>query len=327
MGRDHLIFILKLLITALLVSVLLVTVDWRGSLSSIANISLFYAILLIAIGVFMIAISSLKWQIFLHARGIHVPLTRLTLLYVVGYFFNNLLPSNVGGDVARSFALGRQIRNQADVFSSVFLERFTGVLGLLILALAAFILNPLLVVERPQLGVLLLALLGTLAVVLLLLFTGGARKLLDIMAHWKPLVKVQKKAIRFVEAVHSFRSQPVVLTKGMAISFLFHVMTTVNTYVVCLALGIDISILDIAVIVPIILVVSMVPISLNAIGIWEVSFVYFFSLADVPAAAALSIALTLRAKNLFFSLLGGGIFGFWRSLFQATEDREHVVQY
>lgn len=325
MKKDHLIFIAKLIITTLLVLLLIETIDWRGSLSLIIDISLFYVFLLIVVGLFMIAISALKWQIFLNARGINVPLTHLFLLYLVGYFFNNFLPSNVGGDVARSFALGRQIRNLADSFGSVFLERFTGLLGLLIIAVLVFAFN-VRMVGKPELGIFLALFLSSLVTIFFLLFTNGALKLIGVLARYKPMARIQKKFDQFLRAVYFFRNQPVVLSKAMVISFLYHAMTSVNTYVVCLALGLDVSFLDLAVVVPIILVVSMIPISLNSIGVWEGSFVYFFSIIGVPASAALSVALVLRAKNLFFSLVGGGVLGLCSRWFLSMEEG-NIIRY
>jgi uncharacterized membrane protein YbhN (UPF0104 family) len=94
----------------------------------------------------------------------------------------------------------------------------------------------------------------------------------------------------------------------MALSFLFHMVTIINMYVACLSLKIHVAVLDLAAVIPIILAISMIPISLNSIGVWEGSFVYFFTSIGISAHGALSIALVIRAKNLFFALLGGIVF-------------------
>ncbi|MFQ5467055.1 MAG: lysylphosphatidylglycerol synthase domain-containing protein, partial [Kiloniellaceae bacterium] len=56
--------------------------------------------------------SAVKWWILLHAMGTRLPLVRLLGLYLIGQFFNNFMPSMIGGDVTKSFLLGRQIRSQ-----------------------------------------------------------------------------------------------------------------------------------------------------------------------------------------------------------------------
>lgn len=313
MINEKLKFVLRFLVTSLLIILLLWIINWRDSLTTISNISLPYVALLLVISFLMIATSCFKWQIFLRARNLNVSLTRLILLYLVGYFFNNFLPSNVGGDVARSFILGKEIQNNPDSFGSVFLERFTGLLGLLVLAIFAFFLN-IRVINKPEIGIFLLFFLIAFIATALLLFTKWSQKLLAAVLDLSLLKAIKNKAVEFLKVIYYFRNQRVVLSKAMLISFLFHIMTVINTLVVCLSLGIDVAVFDLAVVVPIILIVSAIPISLNGIGLWEGSFVYFFSVVGITPSAALSIALVLRAKNLFIALIGGVVFGLLNKL-------------
>ena len=305
---------IKFLVSAVLIAFLIWTVDWRESFSVICRISLPYVVLLLMISFFMITISCIKWKLFLRTRNFHISLTRLIMLYLIGYFFNNFLPTSVGGDIARSLVLGSHIRSNQDAFGSVFLERFTGSLALLVLAQCAFFVNVRLV-QLPEIGFFLILITLASSAIILLLFSIRTQAFFSkIFTRWLP--KAFKTKIESVlEVVYFFRTQPVVLTKAMAISFLFHIMTIINTWVVCLALDISsIAILDLSVIVPIILLISMAPISINAIGVWEGAFVFFFSAIGVPPSNALSIALVLRAKTLLFAIFGGFLFALWGRL-------------
>ena len=304
MIRRHLFTILKTIVTFVLILLLFYMVDWRESLRIIKGISIPMVFALLGIGFFMIAISCLKWQIFLRARNIHVPLYHLILLYLAGYFFNNFLPSNVGGDLARGMILGKQIKNASDSFSSVFLERFTGLLGLLILACIVFAFNMELIHE-PSVGIFLLIFLISFVLIAFLLLSERSRKIFTFILDIFPFRLVKHKLAKMLDIIYYFRHRPKVLTQAMLISFIFHFLTVINTLVVCLALKIPVRILDLATIVPIILIITVLPISLNGIGIWEGAFVYFFSIIGVDSSAALSIALVLRAKNLILSLTGG----------------------
>jgi uncharacterized protein (TIRG00374 family) len=232
---------------------------------------------------------------------------------LIGYFFNNFLPTNVGGDVARSFILGKQIANNPDSFGSVFLERFTGLFGLVVLAIFAFLFN-LRIIQKPTIGLFLIFFLTISLLIILLLFTERSHNLTRKILRLTPFRIIKKQAYEFLNVIYYFRNQPIVLSKTMAISFLFHIMAIVNTLVICLALEIHVAVLDLAVVIPLILLISMIPISLNSIGIFEGSFVYFFSLIGIPASAALSVALVLRAKNLFIAMVGGAVFGIWNKL-------------
>jgi len=306
-------FLIKFLIAGTLVYIILKKVEWQSSLIILINISVPYIILLLLISILMIGVSCIKWQIFLHARRIKVSLIRLILLYLVGYFFSNFLPGNVGGDVVRSFVLGKEIHNTTESFSSVFLERFTGLLALSILAVICVMTNQQ-ITKSPEIVISLFFFLALILFIFLAFITEKVHAIFSVLAKIESAVAMINKIKRFFDAIYYFRGKPLILSKAMALSFLFQIMTILNTLVVCHSLKLHISVSDIAVVVPIILVISMLPISINSIGVWEGSFVYFFSLIGVSAPEALSIALVLRAKNLFIALFGGIVFATWKRL-------------
>ena len=75
---------------------------------------LIYLLVSICITPVLVLVSSWKWQIILRAQGIKIALCRLFWLYLVGYFFNTVLPTNVGGDVVRAWSLGKQTNKPAE---------------------------------------------------------------------------------------------------------------------------------------------------------------------------------------------------------------------
>ena len=93
---------------------------------SLRQTQLRYLLLSLAVTPALIFTSAWKWQIILNAQKINVSVMKCFWLYVVGYFFNTVLPTNVGGDVVRAYALGKSTDKRAQAFSSVFVERFTG---------------------------------------------------------------------------------------------------------------------------------------------------------------------------------------------------------
>lgn len=300
----------KLAVSLVLLAVLFCRIDWRDSLQTILGISVPFIGLLLLISLIMILISCLKWQIFLSSRGTHVPLGRLFLLYLVGYFFNNFAPGSVGGDIVRGLMLGEQIGNRPDSFGSVFLERFTGFMALISTALIASLFSPNILQTRGIVVLLLLmalVLCGTIAFLV-------SRPLQKVFIHcvgWFPEGRLTRGAKKFLDVVFFFRDKPRVLAKTLLLSFLFHIMTILNTAAACFALHIHYAPFDLAVLVPMILLVSAIPITLNSLGIMEGAFVYFLAMAGIGSADALSIALVLRAKNLLMSMVGGLVLIKW----------------
>jgi uncharacterized membrane protein YbhN (UPF0104 family) len=89
-----------------------------------------------------VVLSCVKWQWLLRAQGIAAPLAQLVQWYLMGSLAGTLLPSDVGGDLGRGYAAARNIGNSASVWSSIFMERLTGLIALMALASLALALMP-----------------------------------------------------------------------------------------------------------------------------------------------------------------------------------------
>jgi len=60
----------------------------------------------------------------IHEKSNEVSRLYLFKLYFVGAFFNNFMPTSIGGDVYKVYKLGKKIDSPVVGFSSVFTERF-----------------------------------------------------------------------------------------------------------------------------------------------------------------------------------------------------------
>ncbi|MCJ7591042.1 MAG: flippase-like domain-containing protein, partial [Woeseiaceae bacterium] len=84
-----------------------------------------------------------KWQILMANRGLRVGGILLISKFLIGVFFNNFLPSNVGGDIVRASLLTRHVGSEhwKIVWGSMLVERFTGLTGLFIALVIGAIFN------------------------------------------------------------------------------------------------------------------------------------------------------------------------------------------
>lgn len=301
---------LKALVGIVLFIALIWMVDWRETLATLMRLTCAWIAVLFAIAFVLILISCVKWRMFLAVRGADTSLWKLVNLYLIGYFFNNFAPSNVGGDVARGYMLGTHIGSQSDSFGTVFLERFTGFVALIGMAVVASAIRPAMLANRILLVLLAGMALG-LGLILLLIVSRIAQGWANLGLQRLPDNRLCGKLKRFIAVVFFFRSHRAIMAQALLLSVLFHLFTIVNVYAVCLALQLEASFLALAVVVPVVLMVSAIPISMNALGIMEGAFVYFLQMAGLDAAQALSVALVLRAKNILLALAGGLLFLRW----------------
>jgi glycosyltransferase 2 family protein len=268
------------------------------------------ALLLIALA--LAWVSCIKWGLFVRDRGAEASHARLFGLYLIGYFFNNFLPSTIGGDAARVYLLGRDINSQSASFASVFMERATGVLALTVLAAAFALVNPALLANPIIALAIAGALLGC-TISTILFFRPALLQLALGRLHRLPgLTKVAALGERLIGDITRFRHRHRLLLRSLVWSASFHLLASLNVYVACLSIGFAPSFLDVLVVTPVVLLLTTIPVSPNNIGWWEWCFSVLLLDAGATAAEGLAVALTLRAATMSISLLGGLLFLRWR---------------
>jgi uncharacterized protein (TIRG00374 family) len=274
-------------------------VNTKELLQALAQVSLLDILILVAISVVLIAVSVVKWQLFLSHLGITNSFVKLFGLYLVGYFVNIFTPSFIGGDVVRSLALGSGV-NRAHAVSATFLERYTGIVAMLCMAVCAAFISE---VVTPQIvGVVVAAVVGCIVATLAI----GA----GFVSWVAKIVRLPPKILGVVATVHEglligMRDRGL-LGRALLLSIIFHLLTIVNTVAVGSAVGWEnIPWQGLLVVVPLILLIGAIPISPQGLGIQEGAFVYFLHAVGATTGQALAIALVLRAKSYLLAAAGG----------------------
>lgn len=296
--------IFKIFVAIGLLCLLFFKIDIVESLSLFTHLNLFAITSIFFVTFWLIFVSVLKWQVFLKSLDLFNPFWRLYRYYIIGYFFSNFLPSNIGGDLVRFSLTAKGKETYTTSFVAVFMERFTGIIATLLLA---FITMPLALWYFEHLESILFLLFPIIAITILFAVLFFVRpKHFDRYLVKEGFVKYVFEKIREITSlIQSFSDKKKVLFKTMFLSIMFNLLTILNVYVVGIALDLQVKIFDLFILVPLILLISSIPLSINAIGIAEGAYVLCLSLVGFSASEALSIALLMRAKTLVVSLLGG----------------------
>jgi uncharacterized protein (TIRG00374 family) len=280
----------------------------QATIDIFKNFRLEYLIALLSIAMILNLISCLKWNLFLKERGIKMSVLRLLSLYLIGRFFNNFMPSTIGGDLTRSYLLGRHINSQSKSMASIFLERFTGMIALIMLAIIFSLIN-VTILREPLIGISIIFMTIICVVVIILIFNPSIIDKISKGTTMIPLVsRFSEKLMVLYKDIIFFKRRYNLIAIAMMYSFIFHLLTSVNVYVTCLSIGFHPYFLDIAVITPIILLVTTIPVSPNNIGWWEWAFGVFLVGVGAGMAQGLAVALTLRGISLLTSAIGGVLF-------------------
>ena len=303
---------LTLVKTAIGVGLLVALLVWndngRKLLEVLSGFRPEYIVALFAIAFALVGVSSVKWSLFLRHRGHAITQARLFGLYLIGYFFNNFIPSSVGGDLARIYILGRQMSSHSRSAASVLLERGTGVFGLVFLAALIGLVNQR-ILANPIIALTIVAgLLGCTTALVLFYRPALCAAALGMIARLPGLRRVAARLEKLIADIGYFRDQYRLLALSLAYSFAFHLLAALNVYVTCLSIGFEPAFLDVLVVTPVILLLTMIPVSPNNIGWWEWCFSVLLIDAGASAAEGLAVGLTIRAVTLCISLIGGLVF-------------------
>ena len=299
--KEHIILVIKVTISAGLLYFLLTRIDLESFLVAGRDYPLWTLAPLTLLFVATIFIGSWRWRVFLGSHGIEQSILKGVKLYMVGYFFNNFLPSGVGGDVVRGYSAGRDCGKVSTVYASIAAERLSGLLGTLLIALV-FI-----PIVRPPLQLVLLILglnVALWACTIVLIF-------LDLDTFFRKLLKklplgIGEKIADFVESVRYFRKDKSVLVKGFVLSVFYQGSLITFVYIVARIAGVDtIPWTAYFVFVPLVWIISLIPISLNALGVREASFSYFFGLWGASEAQGLLVSLIFFGTSVICGVIGG----------------------
>jgi uncharacterized protein (TIRG00374 family) len=253
-----------------------------------------------------IVVRAYRWRLLLNALDMRPSLARLTALYFVGTFFNNFLPTGVGGDVVRVYELAQESKRPAAAVGTVLLDRASGLLVLFLIALVALAFSYPLV--SPQIA----------AAIVWLFVAGWGGSAFVLQRHW-----LQRLGLwRWAEKVDLLRgAYEAVIACGaraigsaMGVSLELNVLLMAMNVLIARSLGVQISLWYFLLFVPIISFLLVLPVSLSGLGVRESGYVYLFGQAGVPAHLALSLSLIVYTFiNVVPGIIGAVVYA-WQGL-------------
>ena len=310
--KSYLQLLIRFIVSAGLMVWLVTMIDWDEAFRIMKEGSPFYFVLAFLAIQITVATSIWKWRMLIQSSekklsNDQISPTYLGKLYYIGLFFNNFMLGSVGGDVVRIYYLGKKT-GVATATTSVLFERITAGFALVgIVLVSALFMDQ----SRPYLISLLILII--IAVALYIIFkvfmkkatvterNSSSQSKLSLL-----MVKGKQAIIGIGDTAKNYRNENWQWW-GMILllSFLFQVgMAWIND-LLFRSFGIEVSFLHLLVIITLISVITMIPVSLNGLGVREASYVLFFQSIGVPEGIALSVSLLFFILVTISSLIGG----------------------
>ncbi len=247
-----------------------------------------------------------RWWLYLRHTEPRIHFRDVFPAYLLGLFFNNVLPSNFGGDVVRVVRLGVGGLRVRPLIGSVLFDRVLGlavILTLSILCLFAASNINLGSGIRPALVILVLAM----AVVAGAIMTRQAAWLILKLYRKHRHAKMKGPVLDALRLCRSYLVNPRLLAAGIALSIVVQSLFVVAYYLLARGLEMNIGLLTFFAIVPIVFVISSLPVSVGGHGVREGALVTLLAASGVRFEAAAALSLLYLLVYLVSTTPGGFI--------------------
>jgi glycosyltransferase 2 family protein len=309
-GRRHLLLAVKLSVSIILLSVLFSRIDVARLWATARQASILWLAAAMLLFFVNVLAATWRWHLLLSAQSVTVRVRTLLASFLVANFFNNFLPSNIGGDVIRISDTAKQARSKTLATTVILVDRGLGLLGLvLVAALGATAAGS---TNHPTgpiwpawlwAGFVLAAIVSMPAV----LAPSGFGRLLQPLTVFHP-EWVGGRIDMITAVLGRFRERPRALAGCFGGAVFVQATIVVFYFVVAYALHLQVSMWDLTVVVPVSLVMQMLPVSISGFGVREATFSFYFSRLGQPIESALLVSLVAQALIILFSLTGAAVY-------------------
>ncbi|MBI5328377.1 MAG: flippase-like domain-containing protein [Deltaproteobacteria bacterium] len=303
MSKKNLSVVMKLIVSGALLYLLFRGMDMRNFLETVRSVDSKTIISIVFIYIAVQAIAAYRWLTLLRG-SMNISFPKVLSIYFVGMFFNNFMPSMVGGDIAKGYYLYKVSGKGGAVVASLFMDRYAGFSALVAITTVAAVIGYQLV-KGTIVPLLLVSLISAYIIGSLVLwvkaFHGWALKILSRLK----LLGLNEKIDSLYKSIIRYKGVYVILSKAFMLSLIIQSAVIVSYYILSVGLGMSLPFGYFFLLIPLTTAVAMLPISLAGLGIREGAFVFLFTKVGATHAEALSLSLLWFFISVFINLIGG----------------------
>lgn len=303
--RRILVTTIKILISAALLYLALRGANLADLAARINNLaSVGWIVLAIVVALLQLFVGTLRWCEISAECGVPLTVARALRFNVIGAFFNQTLPSSIGGDAVRLWLVARGGAGWRAATYSIFVDRAIGLVALAILIVASLPWSYELISSREGRAALLLvdftSLAGGLGFLAFGALTWGWLK------RWWGTHHIHACAVIANRVIFNRVRGP----KIAVLSLLVHILAVVIAWCVVKSIAAPVGFLQILQLVPPVMLITMLPISIAGWGVREASMGLAFGYAGLMANEGINISLLFGTVYFVLGVFGGLVWVF-----------------
>jgi hypothetical protein len=248
-----------------------------------------------------VGLMAIRWSEIAAVCEARLPLPQATQISFIASFFNQVLPSSVGGDAARIWLLARRDGGWANATYSVLIDRIVGVLVLALIVIACLPWSMELIQNPLARAVLLLIGAGSVGAAAVFLAIGiWDWPLLDRFMPTRHLVAAARNAWRLCRS-----GRPAVTVTACSVAI--HLLTVTSAWCCMKAVAAPVGFAPVLFLLPPVLLITTIPISIAGWGVRETSMVVAFSYAGLAQSDGLTLSILFGAVSFALGIIGGAV--------------------
>jgi uncharacterized protein (TIRG00374 family) len=289
--------LLKVLITCVFFILIFNKVDFNSTIFLLRKTDTSIFILALVVVTLEVLIATVRWEVILNRLKINIPYVVALRYLWMGVFFNQALPSSIGGDALRGYFLCKHENcSISSATIGVLLDRVIGMLGLIILIVATTPLLFGLVSDPIVVWGLVIAIIGASSAI-------GIAMVVDLIpnrwTHWKIIQGMSIFSFKGRKVVFSYHGLvSIILSLVIQLSFVFAV------WLLAYGMELDIELSSMLLIVPITNLLMALPISIAGWGVREGVMITGLGYLSVDPEAALALSILYGLLMLVVALPG-----------------------
>jgi uncharacterized protein (TIRG00374 family) len=298
----------KILISAALIAWLFYRIGINHIFSQIIAVKWPWMIYSLAVFVASNILGGWQWFLLLKAKGLKISFWNAQSFYHIGLFFNNFLIGYIGGDAFRIYDVKRKSGDIVHAFSTVFFDRFIGFFMITTIAMITTVIALPALIDS-DVGYTIAVILIIWLMALLILFNEKIARRFSWFSRFLPF-RLQNKLGEIYLSLNQFRHNKKFLVRIFGIAMVVQILRILTHLLMALAIGVRIPSVYFFVFIPIIGIISSLPISVGGIGVREQSSVTLFGQLGISPGPVVAFEFLAYFISIIATLPGGVLFIF-----------------
>jgi len=273
-------------------------------LKAIQPLYLAMAVLLFFTGLIAVAF---RLRNVIQVHGTKLPVSAAYYVNLVALFFNNVLPSSLGGEMMRAYYLFRYSKGSVSVFSAVVVDRMFGLLTMLLISISTIFFFDSAQGSHKIMGSIVMLAAATITFGIFVFNKKVVDTLTQVHIPVLPAIFIEKIK-EIYRAMYEYREHKGIFSSCMGLTVIGQTLFIIANFLLARSLGIDIPIGFFFFFVPILLIMGAAP-SVNGIGVREATFLFYLTDFTTPEKA-LALALLTTFFMIFVSMIAGVVYAF-----------------